>query len=232
MILSCASVCIRGASVMFNAYLTSKIGGEGIGLITLLGGVYGFFITLATSGISLAITRLISSSYDEDEKGKCNSSCKKRVIGILKNGILYSLIFSVAASVILFISAENIGVRLLNDGRTVLSLRALALSLVPISLGSVLNGYFNGVRRVYKTVFVQVLEQSVKMSLSLVILTLIMPSKIEYACLTVIYAGVVSELLGLVFSTVLYALDVKKHTKNEDTVLKSHSSFKVGFFPL
>ena len=192
-----------------------------MGLITLLGGVYGFFITLATSGISLAVTRLISSCYNEDGAGKCEYECEKRVRSILKNGITYSAIFSISASVILFVSAENIGARLLNDGRTVISLRALALSLAPISVGSALNGYFNGVRRVYKTVFVQVLEQSVKMSLSLIILTFIMPSRVEYACLTVICAGVVSELMGLVFSVLLYYYDFKKHTKNTSTVLKT-----------
>ncbi len=219
-ILSCASIAIRGASVMFNAYLTSKIGGEGIGLVTLLGGVYGFFITLATSGISLALTRLISSCYNEDKEGKCNYECEKRVGTILKNGIIYSAVFSISASIILFVSAENIGVHILNDRRTVLSLKALALSLAPISIGSVLNGYFNGVRRVYKTVFVQVLEQTIKMALCFIILTFIMPSKVEYACLTVVCSGVMSELMGLIFSTVLYAYDLKKHTKKSNTVLK------------
>ena len=220
-ILSCTSLCIRGASVIFNAYLTSRIGGEGIGLITLLGGVYGFFITLATSGISLAVTRLVSSCYNEDTSEKCDLVCKKRVRSILKNGIVYSAIFSISASVVLFVSAENIGARLLNDERTVISLRALALSLTPISVGSALNGYFNGVRRVYKTVFVQVLEQAVKISLSIIILTFVMPSRVEYACLTVICAGVISELMGLVFSALLYCFDFKKHTKNASTLLKT-----------
>ena len=69
-----------------------------MGLITLLGGVYGFFITLATSGISLAVTRLISSCYNEDGAGKCEYECEKRVRSILKNGITYSAIFSISAT--------------------------------------------------------------------------------------------------------------------------------------
>ena len=60
-VLSVSAMIIRAISVSFNVYLTSKIGAEGMGLITLIMSVYGFFITLATSGINLAVTNLLIS---------------------------------------------------------------------------------------------------------------------------------------------------------------------------
>ena len=67
--LSVSAIIIRAISVSFNAYLTSRIGAEGMGLITLTGSVYGLFITIATSGINLAVTRLISASCARFDSG-------------------------------------------------------------------------------------------------------------------------------------------------------------------
>ena len=125
-ILSCAAIVIRALSVSFNVYLTSKIGAEGMGLITLIGSVYGLFITLATSGVNLAVTRLVSAGYTENKFGKADVKSYTSSGITVKNGVIYALIFSLTASVILYVSAENIGVRVLKDIRTVSSLRLLS----------------------------------------------------------------------------------------------------------
>ena len=59
-LLVAVSLVMRGVGVAFNIYVTNKAGAETVGLYSLLSGVYGFAITLATSGIGLAMTRLIS----------------------------------------------------------------------------------------------------------------------------------------------------------------------------
>ena len=136
-VLSLSAIIIRAVSVSFNVYLTSKIGAEGMGLITLIMSVYGFFITLATSGINLAVTNLISASYAKKEpQGE-----QKRIV---KGAITYALIFSVTASVILLFSARSISEFILKDARCAASLRILAFTLTPIALSYTLNGYFTG----------------------------------------------------------------------------------------
>ena len=219
-LLSCASIVIRGASVSFNIYLTSKIGAEGMGLITLIGSVYGLFITLATSGISLAVTRLVSAGYTEDKFGKTDVKSYTSSGKTVKNGIAYALIFSICASVILFVSAKNIGVKILNDERTVPSLMLLSLTLTPIAVVSAVNGYFNGVRRVYKSVITQLCEQLVRMGLCVFLLIFISPKNVEALCLSIIGAGALSELFSLALSVVLYLTDRRMHRKKEVTVSK------------
>ena len=62
LILSCASIIMRAISVSFNIFVSNKIGAEAMGLITLTTSVYGLAITLVTSGINLAVVRLVSAS--------------------------------------------------------------------------------------------------------------------------------------------------------------------------
>ena len=57
-LLGATTILMRSIAVIFNAYVSGKIGAEGMGLYSLITSVYGFAVTLATSGISLAVVRL------------------------------------------------------------------------------------------------------------------------------------------------------------------------------
>ena len=48
---SFSAVFMRCVAVSFNVYLTEKLGADGIGLYSLVMSVYGFAVTVATSGI-------------------------------------------------------------------------------------------------------------------------------------------------------------------------------------
>ncbi|MBO5356579.1 MAG: polysaccharide biosynthesis C-terminal domain-containing protein [Clostridia bacterium] len=215
LLLSCVSLVMRTVSVSFNVYVSSKIGSEAMGLLTLTGGIYGFAITFATSGINTAVVRLVSASlpYDNCDFFDTRSNiCVKR---IMKNALFYCLIFSATASVVLFISAGNIGKYLLGDIRTVPSLKLMSFSLIPISISSALNGYFCAVRRVYKNVIVQFCEQGAKIGVVSFLLLTIAPAGLEYACIAVVAGGALSEGVCVIVSAILYFVDRKRHYRNK-----------------
>ena len=62
LILVGAALLMRSVSLLFNAYVSQKIGAEGMGLFSLIMSVYGFAVTFATSGINLAVTRLCAEA--------------------------------------------------------------------------------------------------------------------------------------------------------------------------
>ena len=62
LLMTAVTLVIRYVSVAFNVYLTDKMGAVAMGLFTLVSSVYGFALTLATSGISLATTKLVSEA--------------------------------------------------------------------------------------------------------------------------------------------------------------------------
>lgn len=216
LLLSAVGIFMRTVSVAFNVYISGKVGAEGMGLLTLVSSVYGFAITFASSGINLAVVRLVSSALPYDEK-RCDFDKKSdlSVKKIMRCALLYCFIFASVASVVLFISAENIGVLLLNDRRTVRSLRLLSFTLIPISVSSALNGYFCAVRRVYKNVCVQVCEQAVKIFAVTALLLTIAPSGLEYACIAVVGGGAVSEAACVSVNALLYFFDRKIHNKSK-----------------
>ena len=74
LLLALVSLLMRTISVSFNVYVSGLVGAQAMGLIALISGVYGFAVTLATSGIHLATVRTISARL-EQTKGAENSKC-------------------------------------------------------------------------------------------------------------------------------------------------------------
>lgn len=210
---------MRAISVAFHAYLSSRVGESGMGLITLCSGVYGFAITFACSGINLAITRLISA--DIATGGKCSKK-------IMRSAFAYCLFFSLISSIALFFSANFIGCTLLNDARAVPSIKLFSFSLVPISISSALNGYFCAVRRVYKNVIAQFLEQGVRISAVSYLILILAPYGLEFSCVAVIGGGVISEFSCFLISFILYLFDSKKHLPYQASTADEGSIGKIG----
>lgn len=183
--LCAVSLIMRTIGVGFHAYVSGRAGAEAMGLYSLLSGIYGFAVTLATSGVGLATTRLVSEAL-----GK-NDPALARIC--LRRAVLYSLAFGGLANMLLFFFASPIGTVLLGDERTVLPLKILSFSLIPISITSVFNGYFTAIRKVYKNAIIQLLEQGVRIFAISHLLTLLLPKGIAYACAALAIGGMLAE---------------------------------------
>ena len=74
-ILTLTSLLMRFVTLIFNVYISNKIGSEAVGVFSLVMAVYIFFITIATSGLNIAVTVIVSEKFalnkllkDEEEK--------------------------------------------------------------------------------------------------------------------------------------------------------------------
>lgn len=204
-LLAVVSVIMRAVSVSFNVYVSEKLGASGMGLFSLIMSVYGFAVTFATSGINLAVVRLVAENMDQTR-----GNVKK----IMRACLSYTLFFGILAFLILFSSSAVIGEHVLGDVRTIPSLRMIAVSLPFIAVTSALGGYFNGVRRVYKNAVTQVLEQTTKLVLCTAGLIFLAPAGLEYGCLAVVGGGSIAELISFIISFSLYLYD-RKHNFEE-----------------
>ncbi len=200
-----ASILLRLISVWFNAYISAKIGAEGMGIFTLTMSAGTLAVTLAISGVHLAAVRLTAEA----------DACGQSLRAVMRGCILYSLLFGVFASAVLFSLSKPIGTHLLADTRTVPSLRVLALSLPALSLTTALSGYFTGMRRVYKNVLVSLTEQFVKIGLCTVLLLLLAPAGVEYACLALVGGAALAEGCSLLLSLTLYLTDNSRKAKTD-----------------
>ena len=215
LLLCFVSFFMRTVNVSFSVYVSNRAGAETMGLYSLLSGVYGFALTFATSGISLATMRLVTEAISIHDGIRTKKS--------LKSCFLYSIFFGSVATLLLFFLAKPIAKFLLDDMRALFPIRILSLSLLPISLTSVCNGYFTAIRRVYKNAFIQVAEQAIRIFSISYFLTLLLPHGIEAACIALAVGGVISDFAALILSFILFTLDKrnKKLQKNVSNGTKS-----------
>ncbi|MBQ2719337.1 MAG: oligosaccharide flippase family protein, partial [Clostridia bacterium] len=177
-VLAASALLMRTVSVAFGAYVTGKVGAEGMGLYSLIMSVYTFAVTFATSGVQLAVTRLVAEALGRGDSAGARAA--------LRTSLGYALAFGSAASLVLFLAAPALGTALLGDGRTVPSLRLLSVALVPVALSSVFYGYFTAVRRPQRSAVVSVAEQGVRIVLTVLALGALLPSGLGYACLALV----------------------------------------------
>ena len=203
-ILTGTSLLMRWIGVMFNTYISNRLGSEGMGIYGLVQSVFGFAVTFACSGINFGATRLISESLANENWGDIKNALKKCVF--------YSLFFSLSASLIVSTGADFIGRKILEDIRTVKSIKILAISLPFISLSSVFNGYFSAVRRVYKNATVLIIEQFIQIFFTVKFISLFALKNVEYACVAIALGILISELISLMYNCLLCYFDIKKHS--------------------
>lgn len=194
---------MRGVGVAFNIYVSNRAGAETMGLYSLLGGVYGLFITISSAGINLGSTRLVADALGSGDIRTAVLSMKKALLRCLFSGIL--------GSVLLFTLSGFIGRVFLTDERTIPSLRVLALSLLPISVCSCLSGYFNAVRRVKASSALQIFIQGIRIISTAALLAYMLPRGASAACLALAAGGTLSEIASLIIYFSLYLYDKKRH---------------------
>ena len=213
-LLTAVGLAIRSVSLGFNSYVTHSIGAEGIGLFTLIGTVYSFAVTFATSGISLTVTRLISSSIGEGRKDE--------VKGILRSAIIYSLIFSLFATLVLFFGADYFGITVLSDGRTVVPLRILSLSLIPIAMASVFSGYFVGVKRVGRNAVIQVFAQFFKIAITVYFIKSYAGLGVEAGTAALSISTALTEISVFLVAFIQFLCDKRRNLKGKYLKKSSH----------
>ena len=207
MIIMTASTIIFGLiSMVFRVYLSQKIGKEGMGLYQLIMSVYYMCVTLSSAGIRIAITRLVAEQIGRGNQGKVKS--------IVHKGCIYSLFFSLTASVILFNYADDISINFLKDPRAINSLKILSYGLPFIGVSSCLNGYFYGAREVVKSDSAEIIEQFVMMGIVVTAVNLFAGTSIEKVCALISVGFALGNIVSTVYAYFLCSLNTQPLNRN------------------
>ena len=208
-LMTAVTLIIRYVSVNFNIYISNRIGAVSMGIFTLVSSVYGFALTIATSGINLATTKLVSEAMGIGSSRQ-NYNTRATVSAIMKKSLLFSLSISSFTAIILFLSSSFIGNNILGDQRTVSSLQILAFSLPAIAISSSLCGYFTALRRVYKNAFVQMFAQGLRIYLCVILLSSTVAKDMESACVAIVIGITASEIVSFLLQALLFYLERRK----------------------
>lgn len=206
LILTLTSLLMRSVGFSFSIYLSNSIGTEALGIFQLIMSVYLFFITLATSGINIATTKVIVAElahHHQDGVRKAMKSC-----------LLYSFLFGVFACFLLFFGASRITHFFLHDKIPSYLLSIIAISLPFIAISSAFNGYFNAFRKDAKNAINRVFEQFVKIISTTLLLSFLLPKGLEYALLALIIGETISEILSCFCAFLFYIFDKKPNLRS------------------
>lgn len=214
-IITISSLIMQSVGFYFMIYISNKVGSETLGIFNIIMSIYMFFITLATSGINIATTRLIVR-----EKSKSYNSSTKQA---MKKCISYSLFFGILSCIILIVLSPYISKIFLHNKISYKLLYVVAISLPFISVSSAINGYFNAIRKNVKNVSTKIFEQIIKMLTTAYILSLFLPNGLNYVCLSLVLGETICEICSCTLAIVLYIFEEKKYIlrRSENNYIKS-----------
>ena len=204
---------------MFRVYISNKIGAEGMGLYQLIFSLYTLVATFATSGISVAVTRLVTDKADIQTESQAQSGVKK--------AIAFSVCLGLLAMLVLYFGAKPASIYWLKDERAVSALKILSPGLPFMAASAALWGYFVAKRNVSLQSASQVLEQAVRIGIVLFAFGALASGEIEKACVFVMLGNMISEICACLYMALGYWRDIHKLKKplNENSaspaVLKS-----------
>ncbi len=191
---------LRLVFTAFRVVVSNKVGAECMGLYQLTFAVYGISVTLATSGINFACTRLTSQTL---------ATKKYSLKQIMGKCSLYALLFSVISMILIYNFAEMISVYLLCDIRCTISLKIFAASLPFISLSSAITGFFYALKKVKITLYSRILEQTVQIISFFILFYFVPPKNIEIACAVIVLSSAIAEVFGSIY-LILKAISYKE----------------------
>lgn len=202
LILSISSLFARMVGFVFRIWLSNTMGAEGMGVYSLIMSLYGLSTTVATSGISAGVSKLVA---EEMAFGRLANS--RRILG---RSVTLSLAISCAVAAVLLFCAQPLALHVLKDARCEPSLRMMALGLPFLAVSACIRSYFIAGRSTANPAAGQVIEQVFKMAFIMVLIGYGLPRGLEYGCAVVVLGISVGEVVCLLFSLGGYLLEKRR----------------------
>lgn len=196
MVLSIAGAISKILGAIYRIPLARWLGAEGIGLYQLAYPIYTTILALATAGVPVAISVLVSR---KETQGFTGDSRK-----IFRVSLLLLFIFGIFLTLLIMQSAEFIATIILQNPRAYYPVYAVAPAIFFAGLMSVFRGYFQGHQEMLPTAVSQVIEQLFRITAVLYLALLLLPRGLEYAAAGATFGAVVGGVAGLTVLGIYY----------------------------
>ncbi len=149
LILVIANVLVKVIGAGFKIPLTYILGEEGMGLFSTSYTIYGLLFIIATAGLPVAVSKMVSESR--------SLSKYKEVKLILKVSLVILSIIGILGFLILYVFAVRFA-EILNNPRAEMGIKAIAPAMIFVALMSAFRGFFQGHQNMFPTAVSEVLE--------------------------------------------------------------------------
>lgn len=149
-VLGVAGIFVKLLGAVFRIPLANWIGDTGMANYGPAYYIYSFFLILATAGLPVAISKMVSESRTVGNYEQAHKVFKLSTMLMLGIGII--------SFIILFIFAPQIS-SLIGNEEAALAMRAISPSLILVPIMAAYRGYFQGMQNMKPTAVSQVVEQ-------------------------------------------------------------------------
>lgn len=207
-IITLFSLVCKLLGTLLRLYTASRIGSEGMGLYSLIMSVYTLYTAAATAGLVPVVSRL-SAKYDALYDGGGYKMFAVSLLPSLAVGLLSALVMYVFSTPLAQMSTGDI--------RTSAALRTLAFSLPCMSVTSCIKGLFLSKAEVLKNSTGSLAEQTVKMTVAMLILGRFMKYETDTAllCNGITASITCGEIFSLVYLGSFALLSKRKKCRAE-----------------
>lgn len=206
-ILTAVSLFLRVTNMAYRSYLSQKIGSSGMGLYQLIFSIFMLAVTLSTSGISLAVTRMVTAAIAAGRRQTIRSAVARC--------FAFCLCVSCSISVILVLSADFAAAVFLGNIAAAPCLRILGFGLPFMSLCTCMKGYFLAVDESLSTAFSDTLEQILTIAATVFFFWKFAPQSIERACFAAMAASTLGEMTSFLSGWLTYRVSLRRNTPRE-----------------
>ena len=180
---------------------TRLIGLDGIGLYMLIYPTFSLFMSLSQFSLPTSISKLVS----EDKYNNKN---------LVLSSIPIIIFFDVILIFVILASASFISIDLLKDSRCYLPILCISMVLPFEALSNMLRGYFFGKERMLPHVVSHVIEQLMRLLLTIVLVPTLMKIDLVYAVSFLVLVNMISEFTSIIVLMLFMPKNVKI-TKND-----------------
>lgn len=219
LILSIAGAISKVLGAVYRIPLARWLGGEGMGLYQMAYPIYTTILALATAGVPVAISVLVSKKETEGINGD-----SKRIFRV---SLLMLFIFGIILSLLVIQFAHFLAGTVLHEPRAYYPIVAVAPAIFFAGLMSVFRGYFQGQQWMLPTAVSQVIEQLFRVTAVLILALLLLPRGLEYAAAGATFGAVVGGVVGLIVLIIFYVFYQKKK-KGEPVRYGQETSFNLA----
>lgn len=202
-LLTAVSLFLRVTNIGYRSFLSGKIGAEGMGLYQLIFSVFMLAVTLSTSGISLAVTRMVTAAIAAGRR--------ETVRSVVTKCFLFCLTLSLTIALTLFFFSDFAAAQILGQAGAAGSLRILALGLPFMSLCTCMKGYFLAVDESLATSCSDALEQVLTILTAVFLFWYFAPQSIEAACIAAMLASTLGEAASFITGWSVYRRSLRRN---------------------
>ncbi len=202
-ILAAAALVTKVFGAVFRIPLTNMIGAEGQSYYTVAYNIYTLLFVIATAGIPVAISRMVSSRIAEKDYINAHKSYK---LALKVSSVLGCLAF-----LILFFGAGFIA-RSYNIPGAEPSIRALSFAMLLTPAQSSFRGYYQGRQEMLPTGLSEVVEQMIRVVVGLSLAYMFYKSSLEMAAAGATFGASAGVTAALIVMIIIYLRDKSKRS--------------------